>query len=745
MTTRRLDGADIDTRLAEPNLRLRVGEHVVDVGALKVASNPDAPRLSSKAMAVLIELVRDAGDTVTRDRFLDVVWKDRVTTPDVLTQAIKELRRALDDEGAATCIETIPKVGYRLVVPVQLVEADKPAALAAEPVARLDADDARPAASPDTSRPRVVHAHAWRLSFALAGAAVLIAFVAMIAWHARGTAKSQGTGSWHASQVHALTSDPGAERRPHISPDGSRIAFGVSEPGTNIGRIVVRTLEQSKLVRLTADGAGYEWVPVWSPDGTRVAYQTMTNASDCMLHVAVSLGGGVRDIGRCRVYSSTYYDWTPDGRGLLTADHEADDRPNLKLLVLDLDSGAKRYLDYARDPQDQDLEGRYSPDGRHIAFRRGIAPYSDLFVMEADGSGVRALTHLASRIHGFAWTRDGGALVFASDHAGPMALYVADTASGDVHALGVSPAEWPDAARATDTVVYEIPHAHSALSRAALSGDAPSAPHALSRSTGSDFDPQLSPAGDRVAFVSDRSGQSQIWLQDLASGDAIALTDAVDVATVSPRWSRDGHSLVMIENAAGKRRLVEMDIASRQRRVLSRADENVLEAAAGAAGDTYVWAADVPGEDNRLVRVHHPGRADEQRDVIARSVSNVDFDASDATLYFSPRTIGGGVYRAAFDAGTATLVPRDVPMRQGRWRVSGGELWYFSDLTEKISTLNAFDLASGRDRKVATLHAIVLDTAFSVMPDKQGILFAPSDRDDTDVGMLKLERRAYAD
>ena len=742
MTAHRKEGIDIDARLAEPNLRLRVGRHVVDVGALKVANSVDAPRLSSKAMAVLIELVRHAGDTVTRDRFLDVVWKDRVTTPDVLTQAIKELRRALDDEGAPTCIETIPKVGYRLVAPVQWMDADKPAPLTAEPAVPSNAVGLRPGALPAASPG---HARSWRLPFALAGAALLVAFFAMLAWHARGTAKSQGTGLWHASQVHALTSDPGAERRPHVSPDGSRIAFGITEPGTSIGRIVVRTLEQSKLVRLTAEGAGYEWVPVWSPDGTRIAYQTMTNASDCMLHVAVSLGGSVRDIGRCRVYSSTYYDWTPDGRGLLTADHEADDKPNLKLFVLDLDSGAKRYLDYARDPQDQDLEGRYSPDGRRIAFRRGIAPYSDLFMMEADGSSVHALTHLASRIHGFAWTRDGSALVFASDHAGPMALYVVDTASGDVHALGVSPAEWPDAARTTDTVVYEIPRAHSTLSRASLSGDAPSTPQPLARSTGSDFDPQLSPAGDRVAFVSDRSGQSQVWLQDLASGDAVALTGAVDIATVSPRWSRDGKSLVMIENAAGKRRLVEMDIASRQRRVLSHADENVLEVAAGAAGDVYVWAADVPGEDDRLVRVRHAGSKDEQRDVIARAVSNVDFDSSDATLYFSPRTVGGGVYRVAFDHGVATQVPHEVPMRQGRWRVFGGELWYFSDLTEKVATLNAFDLTAGRDRKVATLHAIVLDTAFSVLPDRQGILIAPSDRDDTDVGMLKLERRAYAD
>ena len=242
-----------------------------------------------------------------------------------------------------------------------------------------------------------------------------------------------------------------------------------------------------------------------------------------------------------------------------------------------------------------------------------------------------------------------------------------------------------------------------------------------------------------------RSGQPQVWLQDLASDAAVALTEAADATTVSPRWSRDGSALVMIENAAGKRRLVEMDIASRQRRVLSRADENVLEVAAGAADDTYVWVADVPGEDNRLVRVRHPGRADEQRESIARSVSNVDFDNADAALYFSPRVVGGGVYRAAFDHGEAALVPHEMPMRQGRWRVAAGELWYFSDLTEKTATLNAYDLASGRDREVAKLDAILLDTAFSVLPDRKGILLAPSDHDDTDVGMFKLERRAYAD
>ena len=43
-----------DELLLQPNLRLRVGEHVVDIGALRIVTRPDHPRLTSKAAAVLI-------------------------------------------------------------------------------------------------------------------------------------------------------------------------------------------------------------------------------------------------------------------------------------------------------------------------------------------------------------------------------------------------------------------------------------------------------------------------------------------------------------------------------------------------------------------------------------------------------------------------------------------------------------------------------------------------------------------
>ena len=734
-----------DELLARPNLRLRVGEHIVDVGALRVTTRPDLPRLTGKSVAVLIELVRHAGNTVTRDQLLDRVWTGRFTTPDVLNQAIKELRRAFaDDARPPSYIETIPKVGYRLVARVQVLEPDDGTLFVASPAERSINDDIGPdAASAKPEAPRV--ATAPRLRLALVAVVVALAAAAAVVVALRhappdGVSKQAVTGAeWAVAGQRALTSDPGAERRPHLSPDGSRIAFGWLDPETGFDRIVVRTLEPSQLVHLTVGRNEHEVLPAWSPEGARIVYERL-HGPGCTMHVVPSLGGGdEREIGRCRRYITNYYDWTPDGRGLITSDRGADGKQDLRLYVQDLASGAKAPLDYARAPQDQDLEARYSPDGRRIAFRRGVAPYSDLYVMDADGRNVRALTHIASRIRGHAWTRDGSALVFASNHAGPMALYAVDADTGALQALGVSPAEYPDTARATDTVVYEIPRTHSTLSQVALGGADPVTPQPLAQSTGSDSDPQLSPQADRLAFVSDRSGQYQVWLYDIAAQASVALTDEADVAVTSPRWNRDGSALVAIEHRGGQRRLIEIEIASRHRRVLSREGENVLLGAAGAADGTYLWIAGTSGTDNQLLRVRHPRAADEQRDTLARAVGALDYDAATASVWFEP-TAGGSVHRAALGSGEVALVSDRLPDGVSSWRIVDGAIWYIADIEEKTAKLHAFDPVSGADRLVLAVDAIMRNLDFSVAPDRGRVFVVPFATEDTDIGMVTLSR-----
>ena len=111
-----------DDPFARLNLRLRVGDHIIDRGSLRVVTHPARVRLTGKAMAVLIELARHAGDTVTREELMNRVWRDRKTSGNVLVQAVRRLRIAFaDDREGSHYIETIPRVGYRLIVGTSIV------------------------------------------------------------------------------------------------------------------------------------------------------------------------------------------------------------------------------------------------------------------------------------------------------------------------------------------------------------------------------------------------------------------------------------------------------------------------------------------------------------------------------------------------------------------------------------------------------------------------------------------------
>ena len=68
--------------------------------------------LSSRYFDALALLVREAGTLVTKDGFLNEVWRGIPVTDEALTQCIKSLRRALgDDAGRPRFIETVPTHG----------------------------------------------------------------------------------------------------------------------------------------------------------------------------------------------------------------------------------------------------------------------------------------------------------------------------------------------------------------------------------------------------------------------------------------------------------------------------------------------------------------------------------------------------------------------------------------------------------------------------------------------------------
>lgn len=92
----------------------------LDCADRRLLRNGEPVELNSRYLDALALLVSEPGKLVSKERFLEEVWRGVPVTDEALTQCIKTLRRQLGDEAARPrFIETVPKHGYRFIAPLQ--------------------------------------------------------------------------------------------------------------------------------------------------------------------------------------------------------------------------------------------------------------------------------------------------------------------------------------------------------------------------------------------------------------------------------------------------------------------------------------------------------------------------------------------------------------------------------------------------------------------------------------------------
>lgn len=97
------------------------GPFRLDIENRRLSRGSETIELPARYLDVLILLVSAEGALVTKDRFMDEVWRGVPVTDEALTQAIRTLRKALGDSASAPrFIETAPKHGYRFIAPPDL-------------------------------------------------------------------------------------------------------------------------------------------------------------------------------------------------------------------------------------------------------------------------------------------------------------------------------------------------------------------------------------------------------------------------------------------------------------------------------------------------------------------------------------------------------------------------------------------------------------------------------------------------
>jgi CubicO group peptidase (beta-lactamase class C family) len=199
-----------------------------------------------------------------------------------------------------------------------------------------------------------------------------------------------------------LTRDLAFDNLPSWSPDGSTLAFTRGRPATTDLYLV--EAGGSDAVQLT-DFDGFESAPTWSPDGSRIAF--VWGHSDARGYGesgplwAIDSDGS--DPALLLDRGVGYPTWSPDGRSI--ALEVRGDETGIG--VLDLATGSLAVLRQGFAP-------RWSPDGRRLVFVGESGESTDIFAMDADGRNVVQLTVDPAFDTFPLWSPDGDTIIFLS-------------------------------------------------------------------------------------------------------------------------------------------------------------------------------------------------------------------------------------------------------------------------------------------------------------------------------------------
>ena len=224
------------------------------------------------------------------------------------------------------------------------------------------------------------------------------------------------------TDITRLTDDVAYDWNPSWSPDGSRIAFNsITGPRANNNwDVYVMDADGDNIDRLT-NNSSKDYDPSWSPDGEKIAFTSNRNGdTDIYVRNADGTGGATRLTQNAA--SDWSPSWSPDGSRIAFISDRAG---NDEVYVMNADGSGQTRL---TSDSAVDWEPSWSPDGSRIAFSSSrYQSNRNIFVMNANGTGVTRLTDNRSDDDAPSWSPDGQYIAFTSRRGGNQDIYLVST------------------------------------------------------------------------------------------------------------------------------------------------------------------------------------------------------------------------------------------------------------------------------------------------------------------------------
>jgi Tol biopolymer transport system component len=197
-------------------------------------------------------------------------------------------------------------------------------------------------------------------------------------------------------------------------PEPSLVAYVTGRAG--ITDVSIMDIASGRSHAITRDRAN-AWSPVWSPDGTQIAFSSNRDALGFNIWVVPAAGGTpVKYTGA----GGTSPDWSPDGSKIAFSSYSG----TTDIWVVNADRTSQTRITNTTDAWEN--EPVWSPNGSKLAYSSARAGSTQIWIMNADGTGQAQLTGLTDTSPSYSptWSPDGTKIAFASFRAGRGDLYV---------------------------------------------------------------------------------------------------------------------------------------------------------------------------------------------------------------------------------------------------------------------------------------------------------------------------------
>ncbi|MGE0130482.1 MAG: PDZ domain-containing protein [Blastocatellales bacterium] len=318
--------------------------------------------------------------------------------------------------------------------------------------------------------------------------------------------------------------------------------------------------EGGEATRLTT-GVGFEFLPIFSPDGSRIAFTGQYDGNTDVF--VVSASGGVPSRLTYHPGADIAISWTPDGKSILFRSGRASNSPRYqRFFTISAEGGLETEV-----PLPMAHDGSYSPDGSRLAYMP-LAPafaqwknyrggtMTKIWLANLSDSSVVEIPRSNANDHHPMWV--GDKVYFLSDRNGHFTLYDYDTKTKKVTQLVKNDGlDIKSASAGPDAIVYEqfgeiklfeLKSGKTSKVNITLNADLPSVRPRYEKVANRIANVQLSPTGARAIFET----RGEIISVPAEKGNARNLTNSPGSADRDPAWSPDGKWIAYFSDASGE-------------------------------------------------------------------------------------------------------------------------------------------------------------------------------------------------